>query len=152
MIYLSKDFTLEEFIKSPTATRLGFIEQFNPPEGVVFCLTALVEKVVQPLRDELGHPLTITSGYRCERLNKQIGGVPTSQHVKGQAVDIEDSTIGNEALFEHIRNSRLPFDQLINEFGGKWIHVSFNPYGNNRRQVLKAIKNSNNETVYVPAS
>ncbi len=146
MMRLSKHFTLDEFIKSATATRLGIDN--TPDEKVLNCIQALVDNVLEPLRVHYGRPIIITSGYRCPRLNKAVGGSSTSQHAIGQAVDIRsvsDSREDNKELFDMIREMELPFDQLINEFGYDWVHVSFGP--RNRRQVLKAEK-SGGKTVY----
>lgn len=146
MMRLSKHFTLDEFIKSATATRLGIDN--TPDEKVLNCIQALVDNVLEPLRVHYGRPIIITSGYRCPKLNKAVGGSSTSQHAIGQAVDIRsvsDSREDNKELFDMIREMKLPFDQLINEFGYDWVHVSFGP--RNRRQVLKAEK-SGGKTVY----
>lgn len=143
---LSKHFTLDEFIKSATATRLGIDN--TPDEKALNCIQALVDNVLEPLRVHYGRPIIITSGYRCPKLNKAVGGSSTSQHAIGQAVDIRsvsDSREDNKELFDMIREMKLPFDQLINEFGYDWVHVSFGP--RNRRQVLKAEK-SGGKTVY----
>lgn len=146
MMRLSKHFTLDEFIKSATATRLGIDN--TPDEKALNCIQALVDNVLEPLRVHFGRPIIITSGYRCPRLNKAVGGSSTSQHAVGQAVDIRsvsDSREDNKELFDMIREMKLPFDQLINEFDYDWVHVSFGP--RNRRQVLKAEK-SGGKTVY----
>ena len=146
MMRLSKHFTLDEFLKSATATRLGIDN--TPDEKVLNCIQALVDNVLEPLRAHYGRPIIITSGYRCPTLNKAVGGSSTSQHAIGQAVDIRsvsDSREDNKELFDMIREMKLPFDQLINEFGYDWVHVSFGP--RNRRQVLKAEK-SGGKTVY----
>jgi len=146
MMRLSKHFTLDEFIKSATATRLGIDN--TPDEKVLNCIQALVDNVLEPLRVHYGRPIIITSGYRCPKLNKAVGGSSTSQHAIGQAVDIRsvsDSREDNKELFDMILEMKLPFDQLINEFGYDWVHVSFGP--RNRRQVLKAEK-SGGKTVY----
>lgn len=146
MMRLSKHFTLDEFIKSATATRLGIDN--TPDEKVLNCIQALVDNVLEPLRVHYGRPIIITSGYRCPKLNRAVGGSSTSQHAIGQAVDIRsvsDSREDNKELFDMIREMKLPFDQLINEFGYDWVHVSFGP--RNRRQVMKAEK-SGGKTVY----
>lgn len=146
MMRLSKHFTLDEFIKSATAIRLGIDN--TPDENVLNCIQALVDNVLEPLRVHFGRPIIITSGYRCQKLNKAVGGSSTSQHAIGQAVDIRsvsDSREDNKELFDMIREMKLPFDQLINEFDYDWVHVSFGP--RNRRQVLKAEK-SGGKTIY----
>ena len=147
MINLSKHFTLSEFIKSPTATRLGIDNTPGPDE--FRNLQALVDNVLEPLRVHYGRPIIITSGYRCPQLNKAVGGSSTSQHAHGQAADIRsisDKRDDNKELFDMIREMGLPYDQLINEFNYDWIHVSFSP--RNRRQVLEAVKNTSGKTVY----
>lgn len=120
-----KNFTLEE---------LGVK---NTDAKIVTAITALVDKVLDPAREALGQPICINSGYRSLAHNKNIGGVPTSQHCKGEAVDIEmggRSREENKRLFDYIR-CFLPFDQLINEKDYSWIHVSFKAVGN-RNQIL----------------
>lgn len=86
---LSENFHLSELTKSVTATRHGFKEQFNVATFIIANLSMLCSEVLQPLRDFLDSPVRITSGYRCKRLNTQVGGSPTSDHVKGLAADIE---------------------------------------------------------------
>lgn len=142
-----KYFTIHELTKSATAKRLGID---NSPSGTVRAkLTALVEKVLDPLREAYGKPIIVTSGYRCEKLNKAVGGAASSQHVKGEAADIRsvaDTPEENQKLFDLIVKLGLPFDQLIDEYGYDWVHVSFG--ARHRRQKLKAVKR-NGKTVYV---
>ena len=154
---LTKNFHLKEFTKSGTASRMGLSEQFDPSEIVVGNLTALCENVLQPLRDSLKASIRIGSGYRCEALNKAIGGAKNSQHVKGQAADI-DLIIGgkedNGKLLNKIvslyKKGIITFDQCISEFGSEdnpsWIHISYSKVSN-RGQVLRAEK-INGKTVY----
>lgn len=132
MIY----FTIEELIKSSTARRKGIP---NLPNGEQKeNLIALVDNVLDPLRKLWGKPIIVTSGFRCAKLNRTVGGVSKSQHTKGQAADIrtvENTTMANKQLFDVAMRSGLPFDQLIDEYGYNWIHISFNTKGN-RKQVL----------------
>lgn len=132
MIY----FTLEELIKSSTARRKGIP---NLPNGEQKeNLIALVDNVLDPLRKLWGKPIIVTSGFRCAKLNRAVGGIAKSQHTKGQAADIrtvENTTMANKQLFDVAMRSGLPFDQLIDEYGYNWIHISFNTKGN-RKQVL----------------
>lgn len=132
MIY----FTIEELIKSSTARRKGIP---NLPNGEQKeNLIALVDNVLDPLRKLWGKPIIVTSGFRCVKLNRAVGGVAKSQHTKGQAADIrtvENTTMANKQLFDVAMRSGLPFDQLIDEYGYNWIHISFNTKGN-RKQVL----------------
>ena len=142
-----KYFSIKELTKSATAQRKGI--KNDPSIQEVANLTALIEKVLDPLREAYGRPIIVTSGYRCEKLNKAVGGATSSQHVKGQAADIrsmEDTPSENKKLFDLIVKMKLPFDQLINEYGYDWVHVSYGP--RNRRQKLKAIK-KNGRTVYM---
>ena len=132
MIY----FTIEELIKSSTARRKGIP---NLPNGEQKeNLIALVDNVLDPLRKLWGKPIIVTSGFRCAKLNRAVGGIAKSQHTKGQAADIrtvENTTMANKQLFDVAMRSGLPFDQLIDEYGYNWIHISFNTKGN-RKQVL----------------
>lgn len=129
-----KYFTIAELCRSNTADRLG-IDNRCRKEHVVN-LTALVDNVLDPLREWYGKPLTVSSGFRCRALNEAVGGSATSQHMSGQAADIDTGDRGqNKLLFEHIRKS-LPFDQLIDESDFAWVHVSYRADGNNRNQVL----------------
>ena len=127
---LTKNFTLEEFTYSPTANA----HKINNACGVehVANLKALCENVLQPLRDHLGVPIIITSGYRCSALNKLVGGAANSQHTKGQAVDFIVPSKDLRAVFNYIVE-HLDFDQLLfehNKQGDIWIHLS---YVKNRR-------------------
>ena len=128
-----KYFTINELTKSATATSKGIDN--TPTRDVVGNLTALVDKVLDPLREAYGKPIKVNSGYRCPKLNKAVGGSATSQHVLGQAADITGgSKAENKKLFDLVKSLKLPFDQLIWENGGVWVHVSCSP--RNRRQVL----------------
>lgn len=146
---LSKNFSLRELLVSETAARFNFMEQYEPPAVVVKNLEQLCIKILQPLRDALKYPIHVNSGYRCPRTNTSIKGAAKSQHLTGHAADIEDFKNGNEFLLRKIVELKLPFDQIINEFGYKWVHVSFDPK-RNRKQVLEAVKNTQNKTVYKP--
>lgn len=142
-----KYFTIKELTKSATAERKGIDN--TPSVQVRANLTALVEKVLDPLREAYGKPIIVTSGYRCERLNRAVGGAASSQHVKGEAADIrsvQDTPEENKKLYDLIVKLGLPFDQLINEYGFDWVHVSFG--SQHRRQKLNAVK-KNGRTSYV---
>ena len=131
-----KYFTMSELTSSPTARRKGID---NTPNGVQrAALTALVTNILDPLREAYGKPIVVTSGFRCPRLNRAVGGVAKSQHMKGEAADIRtlsDRPSDNKKLFDLIIKLGLPFDQCIDEYGYNWIHVSYTNQGN-RRQVL----------------
>lgn len=135
---LSQHFTLEEMTKSQTASRKG-IDNTAPPE-VVQNLKLLCENVLEYIRVRFSKPITVNSGYRGPKLNKAIGGAKNSQHMTGQAADIEIAGMDNKILFCWIRDN-LEFDQLILEYykpgvpDSGWVHVSWNSKGN-RKQVL----------------
>ena len=141
-----KYFSITELCKSATAKRKGID---NTPDGTIKAnLTALVANLLDPLREMYGKPIIVTSGYRCPKLNKAVGGAAKSQHTKGQAADIRsvsDSKKDNKALFDLIVKSGLPFDQLINEYEYDWVHVSF-ASGRNRRSILKATRKDGKTT------
>lgn len=89
MTQLSKNFSLKELLKSTTADRHNFTEQYRPPTTIIFNLKLLAREILQPAREFFRLPLRITSGYRCTRLNNAVGGSKTSDHTKGLAGDIE---------------------------------------------------------------
>lgn len=142
---LSKHFSLEEFITSDTAIRKGIDN--TPSEEVKQNLTHLAVKLLEPIRVGLNKPIKISSGYRCEKLNKAIGGAKNSQHIEGKAADIRVPGLTTEELFLLIKGNFL-YDQLIQEFDS-WVHISLNE-GKNRSQNLRAVK-KNGKTVYLPA-
>jgi zinc D-Ala-D-Ala carboxypeptidase len=146
---LTKNFYLNEMLASQSAVRLGFAEQFSPDQAVIDNLKALCHNVLQPLRDGLHRAILTSSGYRCPRVNQAIGGAPNSQHLSGQAADINVGNLSTEQLYQRIKNSNLVFDQLIQEFD-RWVHVSYNPNNAaNRRQCLRAVK-VDGKTKYLP--
>lgn len=150
---LTEHFTLDEMLDSQTATRLGFDEQFSPPESIKENLKSLCEVLEQVRGAASFHidgnaPILISSGYRCERLNLAIGGVSTSQHCKGQAADIKCPKLTVEALYQLIKQSGILYDQCIQEFD-RWVHISYTAVGENRRQNLRAIK-IDGQTKYIP--
>lgn len=144
---LTKNFPLRELLRSQAATRNDILEQFDPSLAVIENLRQLCEHVLQPLRDSMGRSIFVNSGFRCQRVNDLVGGSKKSQHLFGQACDIEAGHLTIEQLYQRIKNSELPFDQLIQEFD-QWVHVSYNSAGN-RRMSLRAIKD-NGKTVFLP--
>ena len=127
-IKLSRNFLLSEFIASSTASVYGFKKQFEPPVDVLFNIQSLVTNVLQPLRNDVG-VININSGYRCQALNKKVGGVPSSQHLSGMAADIVCNDIRTAACYIIQRD----FDQLI--IYKNFLHVSYN-HGFNRKQTI----------------
>lgn len=145
---LSAHFSLHEVLTSQTAIRFRYDEQFEPSPQIVENLRQLSQQVLEPLRTAINVPVRVSSGYRCLRVNTKIGGSKTSQHMLGQAADIQVLSLSTEELFQWIRQQNVPFDQLIQEFDS-WVHVSFSP--DPRRQILRAIKLSNGQTKYLIA-
>lgn len=121
---LSKNFELHEFTDSPTATQLG-INNANLSLRTIDNIKGLVNNILQPLRDECGLPVTISSGYRCDRLNAAVGGVPSSQHRLGQASDIKVKGLTPFEIARTIIRLKLPYDQLI--LYPTFVHVSYGP-------------------------
>lgn len=129
-----KYFSIKEMTKSNTATTKGIDN--TPDQTITNNLIKLIEAVLDPLREWYGKPITVNSGYRCEALNKAIGGAKSSQHMLGEAADITaGSKEENEELFNYIKDN-LEFDQLINESDFSWVHVSYRE-GRLRKQVLE---------------
>ena len=144
---LSKTFALSEITHSNTAKRLGIDNE--PTETHLQNMQHLVDDILQPLRDGVG-PIRISSGYRNPSLNRAIGGSRSSQHCKGQALDIQFWEMGqmnNKVIYDFILDSNIEFDQMINEFDFAWIHISLKDKGN-RKQVLEAYKDEDGDTKY----
>jgi hypothetical protein len=149
---LSENLSLAEVVRSETAKRKGVSNMPTPAHIENF--KKLAENIFQPIRKHFGKPIHISSGYRSDALNKAIGGSKTSQHCKGEAIDIDmdGTSITNAQIFNYIKDN-LNFDQLIWEFGTAsnpdWVHVSYNSTGKQRKQILKALK-VNGKTSYAP--
>ena len=133
-------FTMEELYASATATAKGINNK--PSVQQMINLVYLCAYVLEPLRMAMGEPIKIGSGFRCQALNKAVGGVYNSQHMKGQAADlcIDGDIQKGRKWFNYIKN-HLPFDQLIWEHNSKgtyWVHVSFvfPDFGKNRHKVI----------------
>lgn len=118
---LTSNFTLEEFLRSSIADENHITEQYRPNETVIESLKDLCIHILQPIREELEFPLTITSGYRCPRLNTLAKGSNTSDHMRGFAADIICQD--NNKLFETLK--KYKFKQLINEYNLQWVHISY---------------------------
>lgn len=130
-----KYFTIKELCDSDTARRRNI--KNDPTAEIEKNLTALVDNVLDPLREAWGKPITVNSGYRCPALNRAVRGSVTSDHIKGFAADITAGTRAeNKKLFQMILDLGLPFKQLIDERNYSWVHVSYDP-NNLRHQILK---------------
>lgn len=130
---ISKNFSLEELCHSNMAVKKGL--KNIPNESQIENLKKLCIRLLQPLREVYNEPMVISSGFRSPEVNKAVGGVPTSQHTKGQAADV--SVKEPRKLLAELLKSRLDFDQAILYQDGKnnFLHMSYNS-GHNRRQVL----------------
>lgn len=116
-----KYFTFNELTASHTAQRLGIDN--TPDEVAINNLYKLVQKVLDPAREQLRLPISVNSGYRSAALNKAVGGVINSLHLQGRAADITTNSIDNNVILFKILQS-LPHCELIWERGGTWIHVA----------------------------
>ena len=147
---ISENFRLAELTKSQTAIRLGINNQPNPEQ--LANMKHLIINLVQPVRNHIKLPMAVNSCLRGEELNERIGGAKNSQHVKGEAIDIEAMGMSNLELGDTIR-AHFEFDQLIYEFleeddpKAGWIHVSLKREGENRGEVLRADR-VDGKTVY----
>lgn len=130
-----KHFSFQEFERSETAYRHGIDN--TAPEGARRNIAVLVDRVLDPLREAWGKPLTVTSGYRCQELNRIVGGARASHHLRGMAADISTGNrVENRRLFQLVLDLKLPFTQLIDEKNFAWVHVSLDP-SDVKRQVLR---------------
>jgi len=147
---ISKNFTLKELTKSSTGERLGIDNSVKDQETLVN-LCALTHNVLQKVREEHGRT-TVNSSFRCLDLNRAIKSSDKSQHVKGEAADIECPALDNFLLAKWIA-SNVDFDMVLLEFytqgipDSGWVHVSYKADGNNREKELTAVK-VKGKTVY----
>jgi len=135
---ITDNFTLEEFTNSFTATRKGFKEQFNPNAEIIYNLRIASMNTLEIIREKFGG-FSPTSAYRCERLNKAVGGSSKSFHCFGMAFDI-NLRERNKELFKFIY-THLQFSELIYEYGNEnnpdWVHVAYDQ--NNLNNVVKRV-------------
>jgi len=139
---ISAHITYKEGVNSSTATRRGINNV--PNEEHLANMRLLAEKVFEPLRVHFDEPIRINSFFRCTALNVAVGGSGSSQHCKGEALDMDATNgITNADLFNYIKDN-LEFDQLIWEYGTDkepdWVHVSFTDRRENRGIILKAVR------------
>ena len=139
---LSKNFWLNELIKSPTADRFGISNQ--PSTEHLVNLTVITHSILQPVRNKFG-VITVNSGYRSPILNTKVGGSKTSQHCNGEAIDFEQLGTSNPVVAKWITEN-LDWDQIILEFyirgqpNSGWIHCSYKKDGTNRRKITTALR------------
>ncbi|WP_183560701.1 D-Ala-D-Ala carboxypeptidase family metallohydrolase [Mucilaginibacter sp. SP1R1] len=151
MITISDHITYDEAVYSNTA-KVNHILNI-PSADVIKNMQLVASKIFEPVRNHFRTPIKVSSFFRCAALNKAIGGAITSQHVYGQAIDMDGDVFGspsNKAIFEFIRDT-LDFDQLIVEgiHDGKmdWVHCSYKNAGN-RNQILFMYIDSTGRKVY----
>ena len=138
--------SVAEFERSEAAIKHGIsnkMNEFEKERAIELC-----KNVFEPIRAYVGKPIKINSGFRSAALNKRIGGAKTSQHVLGEAMDLD---LHDRDLFEWILDN-VEFDQIIFEGGTEdnadWFHISYRK-GRNRKQALRMIKKGGKST-YVP--
>lgn len=136
---LSEHFTLEEFTVSQEAVRSGL--KNAPDARQTEALGLLCVNLLEPLRERVKRPIVVSSGFRSTSVNRRVGGSERSQHCKGEAADIMVPGMDTADVVDLIRALRLPFDQLIDEFG-RWVHVSHSLRSGQRGEVLLATRAS----------
>ena len=140
---ISQHISYKEATRSVTAMRLGIDN--TPNEYQLQNMELIAEKIFEPLSQKVGGPIKINSFFRCEDLNKAIGGSSRSQHCQGRAIDLDDTYgfMTNAEMYNYIKE-KLDFDQIIWEFGTDenpdWVHVSYVDADSNRKRCLKAYK------------
>lgn len=136
---ISKYITYQEAVTSQTAIRKGIINE--PSISILTNMQLVGVRVFDVVREHFNTPLRISSFYRSLLLNNAVGGSKTSQHTKGQAIDIQGTgDVTNKMIFDYIKDN-LDFDQLLAEYPDKngepaWVHVSYVSKEKNRKQVL----------------
>ncbi len=150
---LSPHFYLSEFTQSQTATRLMLDN--TPGRAEIAALTLLCEKVLEPVRENYGRPVNISSGYRSPAVNRALRGSRNSQHTKGEAADFEIAGISNLRICQWMER-RLNYDQLILEFyqpgipASGWVHVSYRePFRNAELTARRVVRNGRRTTEYL---
>ena len=127
------NFKISEFLKSDTAAKnnINNIPDFNSLDNIL----DLIINCMQPIRNLFNLPVIITSGFRCQKLNKIVRGSANSQHLVGCAADFKIKSLTPDKIIQKIKNSNIEYDQLINEYD-KWVHISYRK-DKNRKQILK---------------
>ena len=141
---ISEHLSLSELIRSDSAKRLGVTNM--PTAEHIINLKALAENIFEPIRAHFRCPIYISSGYRSAELNKALNGAKSSQHLKGEAIDIDmdgsSNGVTNAMVYDFII-TKLDFDQVIWEHGNTenpaWVHVSYKKNGPQRHDILRAV-------------
>ena len=130
---ISKHISFAEATQSPTAAKLGINN--NPDKAQLEAMILVAEKCFEPLRTWYNKPIKVNSFFRSDLLNRAVKGSLTSQHKKGEAIDLDaGSKEENKKLFDWIK-ANLDFDQVINEYNYSWVHISYSKT-KNRKQIL----------------
>ena len=132
---LTEHFTLQELTASQYAARHGIDN--TPPDEAIGHLMLLCVHVLEPLREILGRAIVINSGYRCDELNRAVGGKSDSQHRSGEAADIVVPGLTPLQVF-NIAAREVPFDQCIKEFD-KWVHLSYRAVGRRDTRYIELV-------------
>lgn len=133
-----KYFSISEMIRSDTARRLGIDN--TPPDSIKKNLTLFIDKVLDPIREDWGSPIIVSSGYRCPELNKAVGGVKTSGHMYGFCADLQvkgDLRKFSNFVIEWMKEHQMKWDQIIWEKSGNvtWLHFCW--IGKDGKQRMK---------------
>lgn len=131
---LTRNFSLDEFLESETAERLGV--PMEPGTEEIIALTALCCCLLQPVRDAIDRPMRITSGWRPKSVNRAVGGSDTSQHVLAEAADCYAEGLTPHELARRIEALNVDFGQMIVYPHKKTVHLSYSRRGNNNREIL----------------
>lgn len=130
---ISKNFTFEEFTASDTAKAEGIINQvtdFDTRDNII----SLVKEVLQPLRDKLQKPISISSGYRCPKLNELVGGAKNSYHKNGSAADIIVWGMVPYEVARVVLDMGLEFEEM--GLANNYLHIAYNRDENNKREIF----------------
>ncbi len=129
-----KHFKIEEFTYSITAQHLGIDN--TPSKEAVTNLELLVSRVLDPLREAWGSPIIVTSGYRCEELNKRVGGVKTSYHLRGMAADIRPKNGFLYELYSFVErmfvDNKMPITECYIDHWKGYIHIAYDVEDSNK--------------------
>lgn len=147
-IWLSPHFKLSEFLRSDSAARNDI--DMTPSDAIVANLRRLCTTVLEPVRDIVGQPMIVSSGYRPPALNKLVGGVSTSAHVDGRAADIIFGRMGPTDVMQQLKKSPIAtvVDQAIDEFE-EWVHLGIEVTGDHPRGQFLIARRTNGKTVYL---
>ena len=136
-----KYFSITELTQSVTAKRYGIDN--TPSDDIKKNLTLFIEKVLDPIREDWGGPIIVSSGYRCPELNRAVGGAKTSGHQYGYCADLQVKggmkkirELAN-FIFEWMKDHKMKFDELLFEHSGgvTWLHFCW--IGKDGKQRMK---------------